>query len=66
MIRVCMICKQIFGEKKPFEDKRETTGICLPCWPAEKAKLEALIEQKRKERNLLNPGPQSQESLKET
>jgi hypothetical protein len=26
-----MNCKRIFGEKKPLEDKTETTGLCPEC-----------------------------------
>lgn len=32
MKRVCSYCKKIFGEKKPFEDKTETHGICPECF----------------------------------
>jgi hypothetical protein len=31
MIRICSDCKYVLGEKEPFEDKRETHGLCQPC-----------------------------------
>ena len=66
MIRFCMICKKVFGEKKPFEDKSETTGICDLCWPVEMARIEAILEEQIKKQDLPTPGPQSQGSSKET
>ena len=39
MIRVCMTCDQIFGEKEPLEDKSETHGLCPVCYPIEMARL---------------------------
>ena len=32
MIRRCCVCKVIYGEKEPFEDKSETHGYCDPCF----------------------------------
>jgi hypothetical protein len=32
MIRVCMFCGMVFGEKEPLYDKRQTHGICAPCF----------------------------------
>lgn len=43
MIRVCMVCKNVFGVKEPLEDLRETTGICEECWPEENKRLEEII-----------------------
>ncbi len=31
MIRICMDCKTVMGEKEPIEDKRETHGCCPEC-----------------------------------
>lgn len=31
MIRVCCVCKTVYGEKEPLEDKSETHGYCDPC-----------------------------------
>ena len=31
MIRVCQFCREIYGEKEPLEDKRETHGSCGLC-----------------------------------
>jgi len=44
MIRQCCICKKIYGEKKPYEDKRITHGYCLTC---EKRLLSDIITQKK-------------------
>lgn len=33
MRQVCMICRHLYGLKPPFEDDRETTGICPDCRP---------------------------------
>jgi len=32
VIRVCMVCKKVFGEKEPLDDKSPTHGICGPCF----------------------------------
>ena len=32
MIRVCCVCKAIFGGKEPLEDKSETHGFCPECF----------------------------------
>ena len=31
MIRICAWCKKKIGEKEPFDDRRETHGICDDC-----------------------------------
>jgi hypothetical protein len=43
MIRVCMTCKEVFGEKEPLEDKSETHGLCERCFPLEMGKIEKII-----------------------
>jgi len=43
MIRVCMRCKCVMGEKPPFEDKSETHGICDECWPKEHERIKGEI-----------------------
>jgi len=35
MIRICMTCKKVIGEKEPLEDKSETHGICDDCMEEE-------------------------------
>jgi len=32
MFRRCCICRNIFGEKAPFSEPGETTGICEACY----------------------------------
>ncbi len=33
MIRVCMICKTVMGEKEPLENKSLSHGLCFSCMP---------------------------------
>lgn len=40
MIRVCMVCKKVFGEKEPLDDKSQTHGICDPCFEEFRVKSE--------------------------
>ena len=40
MIRVCMVCEKVFGEKEPFYDKSPTHGICDPCFEEFRARYE--------------------------
>ena len=48
MIRVCMFCDTVFGEKEPLYDKTPTHGICDPCFEEFRAKYEnqETVEQK--------------------
>ena len=50
MIRVCMFCNKVFGEKKPLYDKTLTHGICDPCFGDFRAKYEnqEIVGQKAK------------------
>jgi hypothetical protein len=32
MFRRCCICRSVFGEKAPFSEPGETTGICDVCY----------------------------------
>ena len=32
MIRRCCICRNIYGEKAPFSEPSETTGVCDACY----------------------------------
>lgn len=45
MIRVCYSKHHIgdrkFGEKAPFEDKSETSGVCEECFPKEMENIRA-------------------------
>ena len=40
MIRVCMFCDTVFGEKEPLYDKTPTHGICVPCFEEFRAMYE--------------------------
>lgn len=40
MIRVCMFCDTVFGEKEPLHDRRPTHGICDPCFENFRVKYE--------------------------
>ena len=31
MVRICMYCHKILGEKEPLDDKSETHGMCDSC-----------------------------------
>jgi len=55
MVRACMICNEVFGEKEPLEDKSITTGICPDCWPAEEARLKKLIEKRQQQQTQKDP-----------
>jgi len=48
MIRVCMFCDTVFGEKEPLYDKTSTHGICDPCFEEFRVKYEnqETVEQK--------------------
>jgi len=40
MIRVCMFCDRVLGEKKPLYDKTPTHGICDLCFEEFRVKYE--------------------------
>jgi len=40
VIRVCMFCDTVFGEKEPLHDRRPTHGICDPCFENFRVKYE--------------------------
>jgi hypothetical protein len=42
-----MICKTIFGEKPPYDDKRITHGLCAACAKREVAEYEHRRERRR-------------------
>ena len=50
MIRVCMVCKSVMGEKEPLDNKSLTHSICFDCLPqwfvdtGEYTEAEAMIE----------------------
>ena len=48
MIRICMFCDMVFGEKEPLYDKTLTHGICDPCFEEFRVKYEnqEIVEQK--------------------
>jgi len=50
MIRICMFCDMVFGEKKPLHDRRPTHGICNPCFENFRVKHEnqEIVRQKAK------------------
>lgn len=39
MLRICSYCNDVFGEKEPLDDKRESHGICPKCYQIEMNKL---------------------------
>jgi hypothetical protein len=47
MIRVCYGCRQIMGEKEPFEDRSETHGLCDPCLAIEIANIKRTRDVRR-------------------
>jgi len=49
MIRICMRCHKVMGEKEPFEDKSETHGYCDPCLKIELRKIRRIQKKMRKE-----------------
>jgi len=51
MIRICMICKEVIGEKEPLDDKSATHGICDKCLDLELTKIQKLTEQDDDENN---------------
>jgi hypothetical protein len=40
MIRICMFCGMVFGEKEPLYDRTPTHGICDPCFEEFRLKYE--------------------------
>ena len=46
MIQICSTCKRNYGEKEPFEDRRETYGYCKDCKATEMFKAAADIAHK--------------------
>jgi hypothetical protein len=40
MIRVCYLCKKVYGEKAPIEDRSISHGLCEDCVPLEAARIE--------------------------
>ena len=54
MIRVCMVCVKVFGEKEPLDDKSPTHGICHSCFEGIKAKYENQKERWRRKAGELN------------
>jgi hypothetical protein len=51
MIRICYSIHHIgdrkFGEKEPLEDKRETHGLCDPCFREEIQDIEIALQEHR-------------------
>ena len=39
MIQVCSVCKIVYGEKEPFEDKRLTHDYCPDCFKVVMAEI---------------------------
>lgn len=46
MIQICYICRKKYGEKWPFDNRGETSGICPKCLPGELEKLRKWREEK--------------------
>ena len=56
MVKVCYVCKIIYGEKAPFNDHRETHGICPACLPWELEKLRKWVEERKEQNETLQMG----------
>jgi len=39
MIQICSVCKIVYGEKEPYEDKRLTHGYCPDCFKVVMAEI---------------------------
>ncbi len=39
MMRFCCVCKKVFGEKEPLEDRLFTDGYCNSCFANELEKI---------------------------
>lgn len=50
MIRVCVVCKKVFGEKPPYEDKSVTHGICEICFPKEMERMRRELEEIKRDK----------------
>jgi hypothetical protein len=52
MIRICYskfhTGDRKFGEKEPFEDRRETHGVCNDCFPLEKEDIRKAMKEYRR------------------
>lgn len=48
MRRICMVCGRLFGLKAPFEDDRETHGLCPECFDLEMKKIEQALTERQK------------------
>jgi hypothetical protein len=42
VISVCSYCRQVIGEKEPYENKMISHGICTACWDYHMPKIEEL------------------------
>ena len=49
MIRRCMFCNKIIGEKEPFENKSITDGICDICAKLPPAEIKKLVMLRKEE-----------------
>jgi len=49
MRRICQECRILIGEKEPFQDSSETTGICAVCLPAVEKSIDDFLENRNKE-----------------
>lgn len=45
MIRECYLCREVFGQKEPLEDKSVTSGTCPSCYPKEMQRIEKELRQ---------------------
>lgn len=61
LIRQCVVCGDIFGEKEPIHDKSVTHGYCPGCFKEEMKKLERRIAMKEKK----NPFPSRRIAMKQ-
>ena len=54
LIRECVKCGRVYGEKEPYEDRSITSGYCPRCFKEEMEELEKRIEAKER-RNPMTP-----------
>ncbi|MCL6542063.1 MAG: hypothetical protein K6T87_16020 [Roseiflexus sp.] len=55
MIQICSVCKEIYGEKEPYEDRSYTHGYCPVCFEKEMNKLKKQMLEMRIQGKNKNP-----------
>jgi hypothetical protein len=57
MIQVCYVCNTVYGEKDPLLDKRETHGLCPPCYKTEVKRIKNAIKRIKVNEGISNISP---------